>query len=483
MKTVTIIGGGFSGTLTSVNLVRFSEMSLRVCLVNSGHPVGRGVAYSTRKVEHLLNVAARNMSALADHPTHFVEWLRTRSEYADLSEPELRELFVPRKVYGDYLRTLLLWHSRPLQDRPNTQIEVVDEEAVDIVPGIRGATVRLASGTDIKTNKVVLATGNAPPAEMPTSAAAFRHPRYVENPWKDWESRLPDRNETAVLLGTGLTMADVFLTLKSQGWQGPIVAVSRHGLLPLSHFRGIEYADFPPSDVAALRLSELVSLVEDHCARLTSRGANSAIIVDKFRPHTQHIWQNLSLAEKREFCDRHSARWNVIRHRVAQQVHEQISAAVESGVLKIVKGKIRDLKPVEQGVGVGVVIDEAEGGQRTITGGVVINCTGPQVSLSATAMPLMRNLLRRGAARVDAMDMGLNVTADFAAVNGNGDRSPFLFALGPLLKGTLWETTAVPELRSQTFRLAQTLLDELWSEGRAESWASHVDEEILEYCI
>src|SRR5262245_23607533 len=102
MHTIAIIGGGFCGSIAAVNLMRFSEGPLRVVLVNRGFPVGRGIAYGTRRPEHLLNVAARNMSALADHPNHFLEWLRTRNEYADTPEAVLRETFIPRRVYGDY---------------------------------------------------------------------------------------------------------------------------------------------------------------------------------------------------------------------------------------------------------------------------------------------------------------------------------------------------------------------------------------------
>jgi uncharacterized NAD(P)/FAD-binding protein YdhS len=59
VETIAIIGGGFSGTMTAVNLARESRRALRVYLINSGHPTGRGVAYGTRRAEHLLNVAAR----------------------------------------------------------------------------------------------------------------------------------------------------------------------------------------------------------------------------------------------------------------------------------------------------------------------------------------------------------------------------------------------------------------------------------------
>jgi len=34
-----------------------------------------------------------------------------------------------------------------------------------------------------------------------------------------------------------------------------------------------------------------------------------------------------------------------------------------------------------------------------------------------------------------------------------------MLALGPLLRGTRWETIAVPELRDQARRVAETVLD------------------------
>src|SRR5882724_11027897 len=102
MRKVVVIGGGFCGVVTAVNLARLTDTPLAVTVVNAGHLLGRGVAYGTRRPEHLLNVVARNMSALADQPDHFVEWLRTRSDFVDMTTVELREQFIPRRVYGDY---------------------------------------------------------------------------------------------------------------------------------------------------------------------------------------------------------------------------------------------------------------------------------------------------------------------------------------------------------------------------------------------
>jgi uncharacterized NAD(P)/FAD-binding protein YdhS len=482
MKTIAIVGGGFSGTMTAVNLARFAEAPVRVVVINRGFPTGRGAAYGTKRPEHLLNVVARNMSALADHPQHFVDWLRTRTEFADVPDAVLRETFIPRRIYGDYLRSLLFAYSKPVDGRPGAQIEIVEGEAVDVInEGSRGSVV-LADGTRLEADKILLATGNQPPAEIGSADAPFRHPRYCETPWVDWEERLPDRRENVVLLGTGLTTVDALLTLLSHDWQGTIFAVSRNGLLPQSHFRGIEYPDFPPGDPAKLGLAELVALVEEHCTRLRRLGANPAIVIDKFRPHTQRIWQNLSLEEKREFCSRHASRWNVTRHRIAQEIHQRVTAAVADKRLQIVTGRIAGLD--EAGTRVRVTVEDSSGSRLHLEGGLVINCTGPQTSFTRSAPTLFQSLLGKGMIAVDEMDMGLRVDADFAALTNDGNRSPLLMAMGPLIKGTLWETTAVPELRGQTLRIAQLLVDELGiNEERKQAWPVQPEMELLEYCI
>src|SRR5579884_2349434 len=131
MKHIGIIGGGFSGTVTAVNLCRISEGPLKISIINAGYPMARGVAYSTRNGSHLLNVAARNMSALADEPNHFVEWLRTRCEYADEPVARLREKFIPRRVYGDYVHGLLYSQSFAAAQK-GIVIETIQQEVTDI---------------------------------------------------------------------------------------------------------------------------------------------------------------------------------------------------------------------------------------------------------------------------------------------------------------------------------------------------------------
>jgi uncharacterized NAD(P)/FAD-binding protein YdhS len=454
VKTVAVIGGGFSGTLAAIHLVRLAKSPLRIAVVNDGYPLGRGVAYSTKRPEHLLNVAARNMSALPEQPNHFLEWLGTRSEFAGVPEAVLREQFLPRRVYGDYLQGLFFWHSRAASP---SRVDTVEGQAVDIVPDDtgQGGIVETNNGQVIEADKVLLATGNPPPAELPLPQGRFEHAGYIRNPWLDWDSRLPDRSENIILIGTGLTTLDVFLTLLAQGWQGKIYAISRNGLLPLSHFKGIEYPEFPPEDPTSLSLTDLVTLLQTHCARLRQQGANPAIVVDKLRPFTQRIWQHLSVAEKQHFLRTWKTPWNVTRHRVAQSIHAQVTEAQARGQLEVVQGSIRQLSA--SGDRIDVSITNRAGVEQTLQGALVINCTGPQESFAGTEAPLFQNLFARGLAQPDDLDLGIQVGTDFAVIDQAGQRSDWLFAMGPLLKGTLWETTAVPELRIQAQRVAETI--------------------------
>jgi uncharacterized NAD(P)/FAD-binding protein YdhS len=465
VQHIAIIGGGFSGTMAAVNLARLSDEPLRVTIINHGYPPGRGVAYSTRRPEHLLNVAARNMSALPEHPNHFLEWLRTRTEFVDTPDTELRETFIPRRIYGDYVRSLTLHYTRPVDGRARVETTFVDDEAIDILPSEHGAHVLLASGRVIPADKILLATGNEMPGELPGAEALLDHPAYASNPWLNWEAKLPPPTENIILLGTGLTAVDAIVTILALGWSGTIHAVSRNGLLPQSHFKGVEHQEFPPSeiDLAQLGLAGLVALVKDHCQRLRAAGENPAIVVDKLRPHTQRVWQAFSLSERREFIARYATRWNVMRHRIAQPIHRQVATAIEQGRLKIVSGAVSRLEPrgARIRVHVGRTAEGAANGEvagDTIDGALVINCTGPQTRFSATRSRLLRNLLASGVVQPDAMDMGVAIGPDFTAVERSGERSPFLHVIGPLLRGTLWETIAVPELRGQALRVAQILL-------------------------
>jgi uncharacterized NAD(P)/FAD-binding protein YdhS len=87
----------------------------------------------------------------------------------------------------------------------------------------------------------------------------------------------------------------------------------------------------------------------------------------------------------------------------------------------------------------------------------IINCTGPDQDAVHSSDPLIINLRKGGFIRPDPLGLGLDVSDDGAIINARGEVSKTLYTIGPWLKGKLWETTAVPEIRAQAATLARTL--------------------------
>ena len=425
-QRIAIVGGGFSGVMTAVNLARSSTQPLQITVINCRRPAGRGVAYGTRRPEHLLNVAARNMSAFRDEPDHFLRWLRTRSEFDTLPEIELRERFIPRMVYGDYLRSIMHHHLQSAGGMTPVTTEFVAGEVLDIEPAGEAAVVRLTDST-VEADRVVLATGNEPPAALPGSETLAGHPAWMGDPWQPLEKRLPRQGESIVVLGTGLTTVDVIISLRALGWMDSIHAISRHGWFPHSHFRGIEYPDFPPPgvDLAELGLEKLVKLVQHHCALLHERNANPAIIVDKMRPHTQRIWSRFTREDRRAFARSYAARWNIFRHRIAPDIHAQITSSQLTGQLQI---HAADIERIEESGG-RLVVHLGNGASQT--GDLVINATGPATKLTASRSVLLQNLLRRGLVAPDDTDGGVRIDPDHTIIVGRRRAIPPAARFGP----------------------------------------------------
>ena len=107
--TIAIVGGGFSGTLVATHLLKTASQPLTIKLIERGRQIGKGIAYSTETNCHLLNVSAGNMSAFPHDPGHLLRWLQyNRNELGAFFAEEVNaSTFIPRKVYGLYIQSIL----------------------------------------------------------------------------------------------------------------------------------------------------------------------------------------------------------------------------------------------------------------------------------------------------------------------------------------------------------------------------------------
>ena len=79
----------------------------------------------------------------------------------------------------------------------------------------------------------------------------------------------------------------------------------------------------------------------------------------------------------------------------------------------------------------------------------MVNCSGPQLDYDRISDPLIRLLFDVGPARPDSLSLGLDLGENCRLDGKSGVASEVLFALGPPIRGNLWETTAVPDIRKQ----------------------------------
>jgi uncharacterized NAD(P)/FAD-binding protein YdhS len=223
-----------------------------------------------------------------------------------------------------------------------------------------------------------------------------------------------------------------------------VVAVSRRGLLPLSHAATAAPPRLPDLDDCA-RLRDVIRTVR----AAAGESGDWRAVVDGMRPHLDRLWGALTPAEQEAFL-RHLARpWECHRHRMPPAVADRIAALRRTGELEVRAGGIRDVRAG----GGGLTVTLSDG---AVTVGAVINCAGPG-RLPASADPLTAVLLGAGLARVGPHGLGLDVDPAGRLVAADGVPHGRLWLVGPLRRGTLWETTAMPEIRAQAVRLAGDL--------------------------
>src|SRR5579871_6557334 len=159
-RSVAIIGGGFSGSLLAVQLLRDSSPD-RILLIERNTSFGRGVAYATGNDSHLLNVRAGNMSAFSDRPDHFLDWLRSHPQAGAIVTTPDRLTFVSRRLYGSYIQDILAGEITGQRGAP--RLGLVADEAVALHDSGNGYRLKVAGGRHYDVDIAVLAVGNFPP--------------------------------------------------------------------------------------------------------------------------------------------------------------------------------------------------------------------------------------------------------------------------------------------------------------------------------
>jgi uncharacterized NAD(P)/FAD-binding protein YdhS len=447
-RNVLILGGGASGTLLAIQMLRTLGSATRITLIEKSSGLGKGFAYGAAHPIHLLNIRALNMSAYPDDPNHFLNWLDQNGIGEEQSDHNAFR-FVSRITFGNYLESeLLRLAALPSNKGRFTRIT---GEAVGIARTPDGVVVTLNNFRRLTGQVAVIATGYEipPPSNYPCARAA----------WARLDPETVNQIDSVVLLGTGLSMVDHVQSLVAAGYRGSMIAISRRGLLPEVH-KPVEAANIHSSDVPfGKSIAHVWRWFRARAETAEQSGSDWRAVFDGLRPHVQALWQSLNREERRRFLRHARPWWDIRRHRMAPEVAAVIRSLIDEGRLVIKAAKIISIKPRDGQDGVADIAYRRRGktNVEVLQAQAIVDCTGFNLDVEKSDNRLVRSLIEQGLARSDPLAMGFEVSTSSALIGADGKPANDLFAVGPITRGAFWETTGIPDIRFQCAGLARTL--------------------------
>lgn len=424
----------------------------RLILFERSPTFGTGAAYGSHAYPYLLNVPAGRMSAVTEDPDHLLDYARHR-----LAEVHA-DSYLTRAFYGEYLQHYLAQSEAAAP--AHIQLERVRCEVTALHPlDLKGSVVVRAQGRQRPADQVVVAWGDPAPVPRRYAAEVQRHLAYSCQPFQSELTHPADRR--VLIIGTGPTMADLTAATVAANPQVELIAVSRHGLLPqpqtvcagpnVSHMRHPQF-QVPP----AASVRQIVSSVRTYVEAVRGQGLDWRDALVALRGSVPALWEGLGDADRRRFLRHVRTYWDIHRHRLAPELAARIMRLRASAQLRVHAGRILRLVADRSRISLHWYA-RGQSDIQQLSVDRILDCSGSDYRILKTRDPLLRHLLDAGVASIDQNALGLRTGAQGALINRDGDTAQQLFYLGPMLRASHWEATAVGELRQRVDSLAQTL--------------------------
>lgn len=458
--SLAIIGAGFSGTMLAVNLIKKAQGGpYHITLIDKSGKFGPGVAYETTDPLHFLNVRAGNMGALAEDPEHFFKWLKANEGYCRKLFPELvirPESYVPRRLYGLYLESLLEQAKAEAQAKGITLVCLAAEVIAAEGKANQHLLITLDDQSKLTAEAMILAT-NLPSYRTFNISPDVPKGAYIENIWSPPSDSLLTQTDLShlapstrlAIIGSCLTMVDTVVTLLEKKYSGEIFVISKHGVPPKPHLEGRPMHLPPPANMQqATKVTEIIRLVRNEVTAASMQGTDWRAIIDSLRPITVSLWTNLPLAEKKRFLRHLFSQWNRVRHRIPPQSYQILQNYQKQGKLHFIASCVTGIEKSKLSLGACVI------GSVHVEADYVLNCSGAHKNIRKVHNPLLQNLLENEMITPNVLNMGIDVDEHYRV---KGKQNLPIYALGQLLLGQRLESIAIPELREQCACIANEL--------------------------
>jgi uncharacterized NAD(P)/FAD-binding protein YdhS len=456
---ILIIGGGLSGTMLAVQLLRLPGRR-KVLIIEPRAELGRGEAYSAVELGHTLNGNAARMSVDPDNPDDLTQWLTEHiagggwPESAEQDVP-VSELFAPRGLFGVYVQQRLA-EARKVGAQTGSSVEHIRAEVIDLQVEADSVQLTLSDGQSLRGSRAVLATGMFPAARTPQKTSSGLNAAALD-PWDVAAMRQLDPQATVLIIGSGLTMVDAVVSLEQAGHRGPIEVFSRHGLLPHVRRQPPGWIDFLSDDHSIRTPRQLLRELRRHCRAAIAQGIDWQAPLDTVRVHIARLWSQATDTQRRQFVRHVRPWWESHHHRSPPLSAALVERLYKEGRLRIQAASFKGLETSPDG-GVRIRIRRRGESQTCVVqGAALINSSGIEYDWRRVARPLPQQLLARGLVQSGPLALGIAAAIDGAVLDTDGRAASRLFAMGPPLRGMWWESTAVTDVALQAKALAMRL--------------------------
>ncbi len=459
---IAIIGGGLSGAVCALQLARTIAPPAVITVIEPRPSLGAGVAYSSEDPAHRINVPASRMIIYPETPGDFDAWLRAGDELE--RDPEALwadgHAYPRRAVFGRYVAGML---ARQAEARRGVALRHSRRRAVAVARDLSGFAVTLDDGERLHAETVVIATSHPPPSTPDTILQALgTDPRVVGDPWRPDALDGVHAQDEVLIIGTGLTMADVVASLTARGHRGRITAFSRRGQLSRGHAAYTDpvtwFTDNPPPRTAAA----LVRRIRERIAAEAQTGIPWQAVIDDVRANGGRLWNALDVSEKRRLLRHLRCFWDVHRYRIAPQVAAAIAARRADGSLVVRAASLKGLQPRDGRIAVTLhprfTMSDT---QEHFAVDRVIITTGPSHETAIALNPVLASLAGQGLIRADPFGFGIVVTEESEAVGVDGRGDPALRVAGPLARAQFGELMGLPQVTAHALAVADKIVGRL----------------------
>ena len=452
---IAVIGGGFSGAAFALHLVRHNGASVRIVIFEPRSSLGAGLAYSTPDPAHRINVPAGRMSLYPDVPDSFQAFVERGAE-------ELRDenLLAPdgnayprRSVFGAYVAAEIA---------PLLASGTVIHRRVSVTSIERFTNrwrVTDAQGESLLADVVVIAATHPSPALPSALSSVKTHPKLIGDVTVADALAPISRDDNVLIVGNGLTSADVVASLAERGHRGEITSISRRGLRSRGHPASTQdpCGDFTTSP--SRRASHLLHRIRAAIREAKALGLTWHPVLDAVRSQGFAIWRALDVPARRRIARLARPFWDAHRFRIAPQVEAVLDDAISAGRLKILAASLANVEATETGFRIELRVKQQA--DTSIDVDAIVVTTGPAHGQILWSQPFLQDLAQAGL--LSACDTGLGLACDLNANALGADGQPIanLFILGPLARGTFGELMGLPQVTEHALLVSEKVAQHL----------------------